>query len=52
MNPGSVLAAPIRRNKKALHGSAFSFLAWQVDGWLQRWLDSCGLEDPTQYLHG
>ena len=30
----------------------FFVWAWQVDGWLQRWLDSCRFEDPAQYLHG
>lgn len=47
-----VCAAPIRRNRKALHGSAFLFLASRAGGWLQCWLDSCCLEDPTQNLHG
>jgi hypothetical protein len=39
------------RMKKRSMGALF-VLAWQVDGWLQRWLDSCRFEDPAQYLHG
>lgn len=39
-------------HEKALHGSVFFVMAWPVDGWLQRWLDSCRFEDPAQYLHG
>ncbi|MFN3732351.1 hypothetical protein [Comamonas testosteroni] len=38
--------------RKSAPWERFFVMAWPVDGWLQRWLDSCRFEDPAQYLHG